>query len=104
MGDNGSGKTSLAQAFFWCFYGTNSFQDKILLNRFVANNMIPNQKEMVCVRVYLEHKQEEYCVVRQQEYTKQYNDSLKPQNSILAISKKIKMEIECGLVQAKLNR
>ena len=104
MGDNGSGKTSLAQAFFWCFYGTNSFQDKILLNRFVANNMIPNQKEMVCVRVYLEHKQEEYCVVRQQEYTKQYNDSLKPQNSILAISKKIKMEIECGLVQVKLNR
>lgn len=90
MGDNGSGKTSLAQAFFWCFYGTNSFQDKILLNRFVANNMIPNQKEMVCVRVYLEHKQEEYCVVRQQEYTKQYNDSLKPQNSILAISKKDK--------------
>lgn len=90
MGDNGSGKTSLAQAFFWCFYGTNSFQDKILLNRFVANNMIPNQKEMVCVRVYLEHKQEEYCIVRQQEYTKQYNDSLKPQNSILAISKKDK--------------
>ena len=90
MGDNGSGKTSLAQAFFWCFYGTNSFQDKILLNRLVANNMIPNQKEMVCVRVYLEHKQEEYCIVRQQEYTKQYNDSLKPQNSILAISKKDK--------------
>lgn len=90
MGDNGSGKTSLAQAFFWCFYCINSFQDKILLNRFVANNMIPNQKEMVCVRVYLEHKQEEYCVVRQQEYTKQYNDSLKPQNSILAISKKDK--------------
>lgn len=90
MGDNGSGKTSLAQAFFWCFYGTNSFQDKILLNRLVANNMILNQKEMVCVRVYLEHKQEEYCVVRQQEYTKQYNDSLKPQNSILAISKKDK--------------
>lgn len=90
MGDNGSGKISLAQAFFWCFYGTNSFQDKILLNRLVANNMIPNQKEMVCVRVYLEHKQEEYCIVRQQEYTKQYNDSLKPQNSILAISKKDK--------------
>lgn len=90
MGDNGSGKTSLAQAFFGCFYGTNSFQDKILLNRLVANNMIPNQKEMVCVRVYLEHKQEEYCIVRQQEYTKQYNDSLKPQNSILAISKKDK--------------
>ena len=36
MGDNGSGKTSLAQAFFWCFYGTNSFQDKILLNRVLS--------------------------------------------------------------------
>lgn len=90
MGDNGSGKTSLAQAFFWCFYGSNSFQDKILLNRFVANNMIPNQKETVCVRVNLKYEGQEYCIVRQQVYTKQYNDTLKPENSVLAISKKDK--------------
>ena len=90
MGDNGSGKTSLAQAFFWCLYAKNTFQDKILLNRFIANNMTPNQKETVCVRVTLEHEGQQYCIVRKQEYTKQYNDSLKPQNSTIDISKKDK--------------
>lgn len=90
MGDNGSGKTSLAQAFFWCLYAKNTFQDKILLNRFIANNMTPNQSETVCVRVRLEHEGQQYCIVRKQEYIKQYNDSLKPQNSFLDISKKDK--------------
>lgn len=90
MGDNGSGKTSLAQAFFWCLYAKNTFQDKILLNRFIANNMTPNQNETVCVRVTLQHEGQQYCIVRKQEYIKQYNDSLKPQNSILDISKKDK--------------
>lgn len=90
MGDNGSGKTSLAQAFFWCLYGKNTFQDKILLNRFVANNMTPDQSETVCARVRLEHEGQQYCIVRKQEYTKQYNDSLKPKNAILNISKRDK--------------
>lgn len=88
MGDNGSGKTSLAQAFFWCLYGKSTFQDKILLNRFVANNMTPDQNEKVFVRVRLEHEGQQYCIVREQEYTKQYNDSLKPKNAILNISKR----------------
>ena len=28
MGDNGTGKTSLAQVFTWCLYGETSFEDK----------------------------------------------------------------------------
>lgn len=28
LGENGSGKTTFAQAFFWCMYGETSFLDK----------------------------------------------------------------------------
>ena len=28
FGDNGSGKTSLANAFIWCLYGKNDFKKK----------------------------------------------------------------------------
>ena len=30
LGDNGSGKTTFEQAFFWVLYGETSFADKIL--------------------------------------------------------------------------
>ena len=28
IGDNGTGKTTFAQAFFWCMYGETEFSDK----------------------------------------------------------------------------
>ena len=33
MGDNGTGKTTLAQAFQWALYGETGFQIKELINR-----------------------------------------------------------------------
>lgn len=33
LGENGSGKTTFAQAFFWCMYGETSFLDKKLLKK-----------------------------------------------------------------------
>lgn len=88
MGDNGSGKTCLAQAFTWCLYGKHNFQDKVLLNRDVANNMLPLYSEKVRVKLTLEHEQLEYSVIRELEYTKQNDDKLKKGDDILAISKK----------------
>ena len=29
IGENGTGKTTFAQAFFWCMYGETEFSDKI---------------------------------------------------------------------------
>ena len=37
LGENGTGKTTFAQAFFWCLYGETEFSDKVIINRLVAN-------------------------------------------------------------------
>lgn len=88
VGDNGSGKTSLAQAFFWCLYGSTSFQDKVLLNRDIGNNLLPNQIATVYVKITLEHERLQYNIIRKQNYKKQYDNSLKPESSQQGISKK----------------
>lgn len=31
IGENGTGKTTFAQAFFWCMYGETEFSDKNML-------------------------------------------------------------------------
>ena len=41
IGENGTGKTTFAQAFFWCLYGETEFSDKIILNKMVATEMTP---------------------------------------------------------------
>ena len=68
MGDNGAGKTSLAQAFFWCLYGSVSFQDKVLLNRNRLNYLTPGKSATVTVRLLLEHNQRQYTIIRTQDY------------------------------------
>ena len=44
IGENGTGKTTFAQAFFWCLYGETDFTDKIMLNRVLAEQMTPDQQ------------------------------------------------------------
>ena len=84
IGDNGAGKTSLAQAFFWCLYGEVSFQDKILLNRNHAINLVPGESDKVTVRICLKHGDRKYRIIRSQRYTK-YSKELKPENAKLNI-------------------
>ena len=36
IGENGTGKRTFAQAFFWFLYGETEFSDKIILNKMVA--------------------------------------------------------------------
>lgn len=70
LGENGSGKTTFAQAFFWCMYGETSFADKKLLNTKVANQMLPNETKDVRVTLWLKHGLNDYMLVRKQCYTK----------------------------------
>lgn len=45
MGDNGTGKTTLAQAFQWALYGKTNFQIHELLNRTVREKMGTGEKK-----------------------------------------------------------
>ncbi|MCL2063952.1 MAG: AAA family ATPase [Candidatus Cloacimonetes bacterium] len=70
MGENGTGKTTLAQAFTWCLYGETDFEDKILLCKAKSQKMASGQTETVRVELALTHKEIEYTIISEQKYRK----------------------------------
>ncbi len=88
IGENGTGKTTFAQAFFWCLYGETDFKDKTMLNHNVAKKMLPDQKETVRVELRLIHGSANYEIIRTQEYKKNFSNKLIPSNTVLNISLK----------------
>ena len=88
IGENGTGKTTFAQAFFWCFYGETDFSDKIILNRSVIEKMTPDQKETVRVAIRLTHGSAEYEIIRTQEYKKAYTNRVTAANAVLNVQVK----------------
>lgn len=88
IGDNGTGKTTFAQAFFWCMYGETEFSDKIILNKIVASEMRPGQEESVKVTLSLRHGAVGYTLIREQVYRKDYNNNVKGDNTIFDIALK----------------
>lgn len=70
MGDNGTGKTTLAQAFTWCLYGETDFADKILLCKATSRDMMPGDSQKVRAELALTHKGVEYTIVSEQLYIK----------------------------------
>ena len=88
IGENGTGKTTFAQAFFWCLYGETDFTDKIMLNRVLAEQMTPDQKNTVKVVLRLTHGSATYEIVRTQEYKKSYSNKVTGANTVLNIAVK----------------
>lgn len=88
LGENGTGKTTFAQAFFWCMYGETEFTDKIILNRMVAMSMTPNRPETVRVELTLIHGEVEYTLIREQTYRKEYSGKVKGDNTVFNIARK----------------
>ena len=86
IGENGTGKTTFAQAFFWCMYGETEFSDKTILNKVVASEMRPGQDESVKVTLSLRHGEVEYTLIREQIYKKDYNNTVKGDNTIFDIA------------------
>ncbi|AYV93306.1 putative DNA sulfur modification protein DndD [Fusobacterium necrophorum subsp. funduliforme ATCC 51357] len=86
IGDNGAGKTTFAQAFFWCLYGETEFSDKNMINRLVASEIKPGQKEKVQVTLKLTHGNVSYILMREQEYSKDYSNRIKGDNTIFDIA------------------
>ncbi len=88
IGENGTGKTTFAQSFFWCLYGETDFTDKIMLNRNIAEKLLPDQKATVRVELKLTHGSASYVVVRTQDYKKTFSNKLATANSVLNVSVK----------------
>ena len=86
IGENGSGKTTFAQAFLWCLYGDTSFSDKILLNKKVSADMVAGDKEEVKVVLKLEHGANEYTLYRKQKYEKNNLNNIKGDHTIFDIA------------------
>lgn len=80
IGENGTGKTTFAQAFFWCLYGETDFTDKVMLNRVLAEQMTPDQKITVKVVLKLIHGSATYEIIRTQEYKKSYSNKVTSAN------------------------
>ena len=90
LGENGTGKTTFAQAFFWCLYGETEFSDKIILNRVVANKLLSGQSDKVKVELRLQHGENTYILTREQTYTKDASGNVKGANTIFDIMRRDK--------------
>lgn len=88
MGENGSGKTTFAQAFTWCLYGDTDFEDKSMLCKATAQRMLPNTEEKVRVELALNHNSIEYQIIREQLYKKDGTGNIKPLSHVFSIAYK----------------
>lgn len=69
IGVNTSGKTTLIRAFEWILYNKNEFDDKILLNKNVADGMQTGETQTVRGKLVIDHNGTEYEITREQIYT-----------------------------------
>lgn len=86
IGENGTGKTTFAQAFFWCMYGETEFSDKVILNKIAATEMTPGSEEKVRVTLVLRHGEVDYTLIREQTYHKSYSNVVKGDNTVFDIA------------------
>lgn len=73
-GDNGTGKSTFLQSFFWCFYGKTSFSNTYHLNTEIKNSLKVGQTAEVKVEVELTYVGDDYIIETSQEYSKTSED------------------------------
>ncbi len=76
MGNNGAGKTSLAQAFEWCLYGTIPEGTNSVLNRYVRDHLSPGSYSYAVVSIEMAKDDVNYVVERRQKYSRKANGEL----------------------------
>lgn len=87
IGVNTSGKTTIIRAFEWCLYGKNSFEDTILLNSDVRDDMLVGTSQEVWVAVSFSHDGKVYTIKRSLKYL--CNERLKTEGKyIVTLNKK----------------
>ena len=99
IGENGTGKTTLEQAFFWCLYGMTKFKDKVVLNRSIAECLTnSSQTARTTVELRLVHENVNYLIRRIQTFKRATNGSITGQPSELVIG-----EIKDGNINYKFS-
>ena len=76
MGNNGAGKTSLAQAFEWCLYGRAPKDSAQVINAFVKDRIVPGSFRYASVEIELEKDGKVYTISRKQRYARRENGNL----------------------------
>lgn len=71
LGDNTFGKTTLLQAFNWCFYGKVNFDQHpdFLINYNLSEEMRNGEQQIVEIEITVLHDGTEYVITRTQRYT-----------------------------------
>lgn len=68
IGVNTSGKTTIVRAFEWCLYGKIGFEDPVLLNSEVRDNMQVGERHETWVAVTFKHDDKLYTIKRSFNY------------------------------------
>lgn len=90
MGNNGAGKTSLAQAFEWCLYGKAPKDSTQVINAFVRDHITPGSYRYASVEIELDKDGTTYTISRKQRYGRKENGSLeRPGQQEFTISYKV---------------
>lgn len=71
MGENGAGKTTIAQAFLWALYGENDFKIKEVINRIAKKQMKLNDVVKVEVKIFVCHDGQDYIIWTMQKYRRE---------------------------------
>lgn len=70
MGDNGAGKTSLAQAFEWCLYGHAPKDSAQVINAFIRDRITPGSYRYASVEIEIDKDGTVFTVSRSQKYSR----------------------------------
>lgn len=103
IGVNTSGKTTIIRAFEWCLYGKNGFEDPILLNSDVKDNMNVGETQDAWVAITFSHEdsngQKMYTVKRKLTYL--CNERTKAEGSLcVSLNKKPEEDLSLIYLQA----
>ena len=103
IGVNTSGKTTIIRAFEWCLYGKNGFEDPVLLNSEVRDNMNVGDTQEVWVAVTFSHEdsngQKIYTLKRK--YTYLCNEKTKAEGKlVVSLNKKPEEDLSLTYLQS----
>ena len=86
MGENATGKTTLAQAFSWCLYGEVAFNDPEPISFSAKETMPTNSEEEVFVAICLLYGGREYEIKRSKVYRKDGHGQIHSFDAVLEVS------------------